>query len=240
MGDTALGASRQTTKESDLYGPVKLFLQAQGYAVRAEVDDCDVVGLRDGELIVVELKRGFNLDLVLQGIDRQRLTDTVYLAVEAPRGRRPVRWYAVQRLCRRLGLGLLAVRAGDAPEVEVVCPPEPAPRRQTRRARSRLVEEFNGRSGDHNVGGTAGRPIVTAYREAALRIAHHLKRHGPAATGGIREATGYGRAAQLLQRDPYGWFERRERGVYQLGPAGERALAEYSDVVAAWVESPAR
>lgn len=222
-------------RETELYAPVKRFLEAEGYEVKAEVEDCDVVGLRGGQMVVVELKRRFNLDLVLQGVERQRLTDLVYLAVEAPRGRRTARWYEVQRLCRRLGLGLLSVGSRDGSStVEVVCAPEVSAPRQTRRGRARLVAEFNGRSGDHNTGGSTRQPIVTAYREAALRIAHFLGLAGPASTERIRAGTGVGRAASILQRDAYRWFRRVERGVYELTPGGEEGLAAYSGVVAGW------
>ena len=44
-------------RESDLYPPLKRFLEAQGYAVKGEVNDCDAVAVRGGEEpVVVELK----------------------------------------------------------------------------------------------------------------------------------------------------------------------------------------
>ena len=46
-------------REKDLYGPVRDYLENLGYQVKGEVKDCDIAALRDGELIVVELKRGF-------------------------------------------------------------------------------------------------------------------------------------------------------------------------------------
>ena len=79
--------------EVELYAPVKAFLEGQGYVVKGEVRGCDVVGVRGAEPpVVVELKRGFGLDVVLQGIDRLSLTDAVYVAVGAwPRGARASR-----------------------------------------------------------------------------------------------------------------------------------------------------
>ena len=67
--------------ESDLYAPVKAFLEAQGYAVKGEVRGCDAVGVRGDEPpVVVELKRGFGLGLVLQSVDEVP-TEKVKVAV---------------------------------------------------------------------------------------------------------------------------------------------------------------
>ena len=96
-------------RETDLYAPVKAFLSGQGYEVKAEVGDCDILAVRgDEDPVVVELKTGANLSLVLQGVDRQDVSDAVYLAMPAPalRGKRRRRFI---QLCRRLGLGLLLV-----------------------------------------------------------------------------------------------------------------------------------
>ncbi|MBV8092607.1 MAG: hypothetical protein JO110_05135 [Acetobacteraceae bacterium] len=55
--------------ETSLYPAVKRFLQAAGLVVKGEVDGCDGAAVRDGEppqLAIVEMKLGFNLDLLLQ------------------------------------------------------------------------------------------------------------------------------------------------------------------------------
>ena len=60
--------------ETTLYQPVKGFLEAAGYTVKGEVGGCDLVGLSDGEpplVVVCELKLSFNLELILQAVDRQ-------------------------------------------------------------------------------------------------------------------------------------------------------------------------
>ena len=44
-------------KESDLYLPLKRFLESQNYEVKGEVQDCDVVAMRAKEApVIVELK----------------------------------------------------------------------------------------------------------------------------------------------------------------------------------------
>ncbi len=219
--------------ETDLYLPVKRFLEEQGFTVRAEVGPCDVAAVRDGRLVVVELKRAFGLPLVYQGIDRLGVADDVYLGVPEPgdpAGRRawPGRIREAAKLCRMLGLGLLSVR-GEG--VTVHADPGPyVPRRRTKE-RGRLIKETLGRSGDHNVGGATRVPLVTAYREDALRCADLLARTGPQSVAAIRNATGVERCGAILLRNVYGWFERSGRGIYALTPAGSEALARFAPVV---------
>ena len=43
-------------KETDLYQPVKSFLEASGYMVKAEITSADVVGIKDDYIVIVELK----------------------------------------------------------------------------------------------------------------------------------------------------------------------------------------
>jgi hypothetical protein len=219
--------------ETSLYEPVKRFLEAQGFEVKGEVLGCDLVAVRGEELVVVELKLRMNLTLVLQGVERLRLTDLVYLAIEAPKRAEMGRWSETMRLCRRLGLGLLTVslRAHGGPRVEVVVEPEPYRPRQARVRREHLLGEFRARSGDHNVGGSSKHRLVTAYREEALRLAGALRDCGPSKVAALREATDCDKAGAILRDNYYGWFAREERGVYSLTSSGEEALTTYAHVL---------
>lgn len=225
-------------RESDLYGPIKLFLTNRGFQVRGEVKECDVVAIRDDVTVVVELKPVFNLALVFQGIDRQSITPYVYLGVEAPTSpHRLSQWKDCQRLCARLGLGLLAVHFseidGDPLDVEVVREPGISSPRANSRRRKVLTEEFWQRSGDHTEGGSPrNRPVVTAYRELALQIGSFLHVHGPTRLRDLKEATPHAKVASIVARNHYGWFERVERGVYQITQDGVEALSVYRDVLA--------
>jgi hypothetical protein len=233
------------TSETELYEPVKQAFERLGYEVKAEVNHCDVVAVRGEEPpVIVELKRSFNLPLVVQGIERQKLTDTVYVACELPpKGRAPhgLAWSDLQRLCRMLGLGLITVKFyknKKKPAVDFICHPEPYTPRPNRRGAARLALEFRERSGDYNVGGSSKRKLVTAYREKSLLIAYMLQRHGPLSPRKLRELTGNGKAAAMLQDNVYRWFRRVSRGVYVLAPEGETALVTYSHVVAELTRSP--
>jgi hypothetical protein len=220
--------------EAALYGPVKRFLERLGYEVKGEVRGCDLVARRGDEPpVIVELKLRFSLALVLQGIDRLALSERVYVAVPRPPSRR-TRAIApdapgVRRMCRRLGLGLILVGRDSVAVVEEPVPyrPRPAPQRT-----ARLIAEFERRQGDMNVGGRNRAPIVTAYRQDALRCAGALAAHGPMHLRELRAATGVAEAAPILQRNVYGWFARQSRGVYALADAGHDALGTFAAAVA--------
>jgi hypothetical protein len=217
-------------RETDLYAPVKAFLEAQGYEVKAEIDGCDVVALRGDEPpVVVELKRAVSLKLLLQGVDRQAMTDAVYLAVAPPK-RRDLS--DVKSLCRRLGLGLLLV---GPRAVEAALDPAPyRPRKDARRA-GMMLREFHRRVGDPNEGGASRRtPTMTAYRQDALRCLRHLAQSGgEARLALLRAQTGVERAGAILRDDHYGWFARKERGLYALTPKGAEALTAFEAALAA-------
>ncbi len=227
-------------REEDLYAPVKAFLEGQGYEVKAEVNGCDLVARRGDEPpVIVELKSGFTLPLVLQGIDRLALSDDVYLAVGVSAKPAPGSLWrrerrSIRKLCRRLGLGLLAVHeptARRAALVEPMLDPVPYRPRPDKRRTGLLLREFAHRVGDPNTGGTNRRPIVTAYRQDALRCAAHLGANGPTKASAVAAATGVGKAGTLMRGDVYGWFERVERGVYTLSPKGRAAIETYADVL---------
>ncbi|MEK1904037.1 MAG: hypothetical protein AAAB19_31145, partial [Rhizobium sp.] len=69
--------------ETSLYLPVKGFLEKAGYVVKGEVGGCDLVGLSDSDppvVVVCELKLSFNLELILQAVDRAAASDEVWIA----------------------------------------------------------------------------------------------------------------------------------------------------------------
>ena len=75
-------------KETDLYIPIKRFFESKGYEVKAEIKDCDAIAIKeDEEPIIIELKTGLTIDLLMQGVDRQLISDFVYLVVPHRGGR---------------------------------------------------------------------------------------------------------------------------------------------------------
>lgn len=217
-------------RETDLYEPIRAYLEANGYTVRSEVNHCDITATKGDDLLVIELKRRFGVDLLVQATQRQRITESVYVAIP-----RPTTWGArergIKRLLRRLELGLIWVsEGGRKPNVEIVFHPLPYQKRRLKRARRAVLEEMNGRSGDYNRGGSSKRKLVTAYRENAIQIAVFLEKLGPQTPRQLR-ALGTGpKTLSIVSRNVYGWFERIDRGLYGLTSQGRADLAEYAAV----------
>ena len=215
-------------RETHLYAPVKAFLEGQGYEVKGEVGAADIVARRgDEEPVIVELKTGFSLALLHQAVERLSLSDAVYVAVPHSTGWAFFKSLAANmKLCRRLGLGLITVRLQDG----FVCAhldPAPYAPRQSKPRKDRLLREFSRRVGDPNEGGSARRPLMTAYRQDALRCVKFLSGNGPAKAAIVAKSTGVEQARRLMADDHYGWFERLSMGVYALSPKGIGASHEY-------------
>jgi len=241
-------------RETHLYAPVKAFLEGQGYEVKGEVGAADIVARRgDEEPVIVELKTGFSLALLHQAIARLVLSDAVYVAVPHATGRAFLKSLAANiKLCRRLGLGLITVRLQDGFVCAHLDPAPFAPRqskprqpkpRQSKPRKDRLLREFSRRVGDPNEGGSARRPLMTAYRQDALRCVKFLSGNGPAKAAIVAKSTGVEQARRLMADDHYGWFERLSIGVYALSPKGIGASHEYEahlqqlPLVAQWKDS---
>ncbi len=213
--------------EVSLYPAVKRFLEAAGFDVKGEVNGCDLVAIRGdapATLAIVEMKLGFNLELLLQATDRLRAADEVWLAVPATRRGRD-RDRRVHRLCRLLGFGLLAVNAARD-RVEVLAEPGPYRPRPDQLRRKRLLSEHARRRGDPSPGGSTRQPVMTAYRQQALDCAALLQA-GPGRPKDLRRVAPD--AGSILLRNVYGWFERTGRGLYILTDIGEAALKRWPE-----------
>ena len=208
--------------ETALYLPVKRFLENLGFTVKGEIGGCDLVALSadDPPIVVIgELKLVFNLELILQAVDRAGAGDEVWIAAKmSARGKGRESDARYRNLCRRLGFGMLAVTNSGAVEV-IVKPPTTAPRRDPRK-RSRLVAEHRRRQGDPATGGS----IMTAYRQQALACACALSQ-GPRRVRDLKSEIPD--APKILLHNVYGWFDRAERGIYVLTDAGRAALKRW-------------
>jgi len=208
----------------------------QGYDVKGEVGAADLVAvLRDApdgsEPIIVELKTGFTLSLFHQAINRQSMSDQVYIAVPRKSGKTALAAIRKNKmLCRRLRIGLITVRLSDG-KVVVHCEPAPFTPRKIKARKVKLLSEFEQRHGDPNEGGMTSAGMMTSYRQGALRCAKVLHDEGACKGSYVAKMAGFEKATQLMSFNHYGWFERIDRGIYGLTPEGARALEEHVDIV---------
>lgn len=206
--------------ESTLYPPVKSWLEAHGFNVKGEIRGCDLVATApDGDIVVIaELKLMLSFDLILQAVERLAIADEVWIAVPLTKNGRDQDRRA-HRLCRLLGIGLLTVHPRTA-TVELVAAPAPYQPRRNPRRRSLLLREFERRRGDPEIGGSANKARMTAYRQFALDCAMAML-GGEDSTRALRAVVPD--ATKYLAANHYGWFERVARGRYRLTQAGTSA-----------------
>ncbi len=214
-------------KESDLYLPLKQYLESQNYEVKGEVQNCDVVAIRGEEApVVVELKLSINLTVVLQSVDRLSLTPKVYIGI--PEQCKTLKRHRKQiiKLLRMIGLGLITIdpdrKKGN---VNVLLDPSEYKPRKSKLRQERLLGEFAKRVGDPNLGGMDKRKgIMTAYRQRALAIAQFLQKQGPTKASHIAMTLCDSKARDIMYRDVYGWFDRVSLGVYDLSLRGKQEI----------------
>lgn len=219
-------------RETDIYPPIKRFLEDQGYVVKSEVGAADVVAQRGAEPpVVVELKLSLSLSLFHQALERLSVTDDVYVAVAHRPGKRFAQ--ALKKstlLARRIGAGVMTVRLSDG-LVQVHCDPGPYQPRKSKKRRGALLREFARRVGDPNTGGQGRQGLVTAYRQDAQKIALYLFEVGACRGAQVAGETGVAQATRMMRDNHYGWFEKVETGVYGLTPAGAAAVSEASTIL---------
>ncbi|MBF0278936.1 MAG: hypothetical protein HQM13_14135 [SAR324 cluster bacterium] len=217
--------------ETDLYPAMRKHLIQKGYDVKSEIQHCDIVAVRGGDpVLVVELKLSINLRVLLQAVDRLQITDTVYIGV--PKGIAVMKKQRKQvvKLVRMLGLGLIEIdpsaRIGG---VDVLFDPGAYKPRQVKRRSLRLMNEFNNRTGDPNLGGSSSRiRITTAYRQKAVAIADYLLHNGDSKAATIAHALSEPKTRAILYRNVYGWFIRHGKGIYGLSSQGKSELPQWS------------
>lgn len=212
-------------KEIALYPPVKSYLEKQGFTVKGEVKDCDVVAIKGDITVIVELKVSINLSLLLQAVDRKTLTENVYIAVPNSGTLLKKQYRLVINLLKLLGLGLLLIEPNKMVVDPVLDPSEYKPRKKTKN-KERLLKEFSELVGDPNIGGSqtvSGR--MTAYRQKALAVAEYLTNNGPTKASTIKDSLNESKCRDILYRNVYGWFEMKGKGVYGITPKGKNEYA---------------
>lgn len=203
-------------KESDLYEPLALRFQKQGYKVQGEVCGCDIVAVKGDDIIVVELKKVFNVKLLYQAVRRLAITPTVYIAIFRPEAKQKMSfWQMIKSLARRLNIGVFVL---DGETINVLVEPAPFSARPAAKQRQKVLKEFHGRKISENAGGVTGTKLNTAYLENAIYISVLLKKHRQLTAAQLQEFGTNEKTYNTLYRNVYGWFARKDKGVYALKP----------------------
>ncbi|MGG4438386.1 hypothetical protein AAXE64_27930 [Priestia megaterium] len=99
-------------KESDLFVPVKEWLEEKGYEVFSEVQHgwggkrADVVGRIGKCICIVEMKTSLSMDVIEQAISWTPYAHYIYIAI--PKRKAPIRHF-IQQLLRQHRIGILEV-----------------------------------------------------------------------------------------------------------------------------------
>lgn len=231
--------------ESDMYKPVKDFFTGLGYSVNAEVKGIDVAMVKDGVLTVVELKKHLNITLLYQAVDRQSVTSQVYVAIPRPRRIRSKENAVMLKILKKLELGLIYVDMGRTSGVEIVRFPTAEVKSPSRKRKNMVMSEISGRSVDVNKGGQTRKPIATAYREKAVKIACVLENCGAlSARELVRNHGCSADAYRILTKNYYGWFEKAGKAKFGLSKDGvgmlldEAAAGEFKDLINSYRREP--
>ncbi len=209
--------------EEQLYKPVKNYLEKKGFKVRAEVKNIDVAAECNGILLAVELKTSFNLKLVYQAIDRQKIADLVYVAIPRPKSFKSKNTKDMLKLLKILNIGLITVSFTGVKNVDVIF--EPKIKKNNLSIKNKcVISEINLRKEDFNTGGSTRKKIITAYRENAIFIACVLERIREVKISYLKKA-GFGdKTGSILYNNFYGWFAPKGNGIYILTETGADML----------------
>lgn len=220
-------------RECDLYESVRELFAGEGYKVNAEVCDCDVTAIKDDELVIIELKLALSVKLFAQALERQKTGAKVYVAVPKPKGFSPRKFRDVLYVIKKLELGLIFVTLrDDFSFAEKVIEPQPfKPVGKRYYERKKIIKEINGRKLDTNTGGVTRKKIATAFTEKCIFIACVLERFGALSPKQISEYIGGEPVGGLLYRNNYGWFDRPQKGVYDINDKCRAEISDYPELL---------
>jgi len=220
----------QKLQESDLYLPIKSHLQELGFEVKGEIKNCDIVAKKGDDFIIIELKLTLNITLLMQAVDRFTLADNVYIAIPKQATIFKNKKKQIKKLVARLGLGLIIVDIQKTQQyVEVINDPQDYTPRKNKRKQAALLKEFNLRQGDTQKGGsTRSKAGLTVYRQRSIRIANFLLTQPTAKGAEINRAIDEPQATQFLRDNYYGWFNKIDRGVYEISDKGRIELPNWN------------
>jgi len=215
-------------KETDMFQPVKEFLEAEGYLVNAEVKGIDIVAtdIENSENIAaLELKTSFNLKLLYQAIDRQKMVKVVYMVIPRPTKANDKNFTKIKYIAQKLEIGLMTVAMDSPLKMVQICVESGNSSWKFGKRTARLQKELLGRNIDNNVGGSFRQKILTAFRERCIKLACVLYKNGAMSPANlIKDYDCPDDTRNILAFNHYGWFKKVKRGIYELSEEGKKEL----------------
>ncbi len=220
-------------KETDLYEPIKQYLEKQGYEVHSEVLFCDIIARKKNEIIIIELKTVFSMNLLIQAVKRLEFSDSVYTAFPVINNKYPSNFSGIKRVLKRLEIGLIVVHFLKTKiRIEIVFHPSEFFKRKRVKKQKQIIREMDGRYKDFNLAGSVSKKEkITAYKLSALKIACFLEKLKESSPGKLIKYGTSMKTQSILSQNYYGWFERVKRGVYRLHPHGKLSLQRYKEII---------
>jgi len=214
--------------EKDLYEPIKIYFENEGYIVNSEVKDCDIVLSKEDDLIIIEMKKAISLQLVYQAIERKKITNHVYVAIlYSEREKKTFTKFA--NLMKIIDVGIILVNL-DAIVNYIYIVAYPAKIIQKNNKKTfELIDEIENRSGNYNVSGVNHIKLFTAYKEEALFIACILFNR-PLKLKEIKNKISSSKVDTILSKNYYNWFKKIERGVYGITDTGIIDIEKYREI----------
>ncbi|MEI3524603.1 MAG: DUF2161 family putative PD-(D/E)XK-type phosphodiesterase [Anaerotignum sp.] len=215
-----------TFAETDLYEPSAAFWRKKRNRVQAEAKDGTLRRKKMGNWLLWS-SEPFQRKPVDQALDRQSLTEQVFVAIPRPqKGQREKSWKNMLKLLKRLEIGLLTV-ALDSPlkTVDVVLTPSDSLAWKNRKKRERLQAELENRQDSANTGRHEPQEDCDVLSEKVLYLCCILENRSCY----IWRTAGNGTGRKIhvhTANNVYHWFERVEKGVYRLSEEGRKALEE--------------
>lgn len=218
-------------KETELFNPIKRYLEIQGFDVQGEVGAIDILAMKGESTVAIELKSKISLKLIYQAIERQKIVDDVYIAIPKialKSHHSSIKFFYL--LLKRLSIGLLIV---DSDQVNVVIDVNDydllLSKKRNQKKRTKILNEFKNRENNINIGGSKGKK-VTVYREKSIKIAAVIQAYGVLSPKMIKEITHIDETSSILQKNYYGWFVRIRRGLYTLSDDASTYIMEYKSL----------
>lgn len=223
--------------EEDMYEHISTYFLDLGYVVHGEVKSCDMTATKGDRLIVFEFKKSLSLELLIQGVKRQKISDLTYLCVPRPlKFSYNSKFKDILYLLKRLQLGLIFVdmnkeRSGS---IEIILDPTLFDMAQSKKyhkkKREGLLKEISLRKTSINKGGSTRKKLMTAYREDSLRLLHlAFDKEFISPKDGV--SIGILKSQSILRNNYYNWFTKLDRGKYSLSDEGKSAYISYKDVI---------